>query len=260
MAQTAALVDAVKRALRQRGVTYADVARALGLSESSVKRLFARRDLTLDRLERICALIHLEITDLLDLLRAEESRIAELSEAEERQLVETPKLLLVGVLVLSYWTAGDILQTFHFAEPELVKLLLRLERMRVIELLPGNRIKLKLARNFAWRRGGPIQQFFEARMQHEFFTSSFSREGELRLVSFGGLSRRSNELVQQRLRRIAEEFEGLVQEDRRLDRRLRTANSLVVAVRPWEPGLFSELRREPLPAASPYARMRTHDS
>ena len=34
------LIDALKRALRARGVTYRDVARALELSEPSVKRLF----------------------------------------------------------------------------------------------------------------------------------------------------------------------------------------------------------------------------
>jgi len=256
MSQTGPLVDALKRALRQHGFTYVDVARALDLSESSVKRLFARKDLTLERLERVCALMQLEMTDLLELVRDAESHITELTETQERELVDTPKLLLVGVLVLSYWTAQDILATFRFGEAELVKLLLRLDRMGVIELLPGNRIKLRLARNFAWRKDGPIQRFFEARMQQQFFQSSFTREGELRLVMFGGLSRRSNELIQQRLRRVAEEFDALVQEDRRLDRRMRTGNSLVLAVRPWEPLLFTELRRIRLPADSPYARMR----
>jgi DNA-binding Xre family transcriptional regulator len=256
MTQTAPIFDALKRALRQRGLTYAEVAHALELSESSVKRLFARKDLTLERLERVCALMQLEVTDLLELVRDAESHITELTEAQERELVETPKLLLVGVLVLSYWTAADIMGTFRLAEPELVKLLLRLDRMGVIELLPGNRIKLKLARNFAWRKAGAIQRFFEARMQQQFFESSFSNEGELRLVMFGGLSRRSNELIQQRLRRVAEEFDDLVQEDRRIDRRMRTGNSLVLAVRPWEPLLFTELRRMPLPEAAPYAHMR----
>jgi DNA-binding Xre family transcriptional regulator len=258
MSQTAPIFETLKRSLRQRGLTYADVATALDLSESSVKRLFASRDLTLERLERVCALMQLEVTDLLELVRDVESHITELTEAQERELVDTPKLLLVGVLVLSYWAAEDILATFRFSEAELVKLLLRLDRVGVIELLPGNRIKLKLARSFAWRKDGPIQRFFEARMQQQFFHSSFSHEGELRLVMFGGLSRRSNELIQQRLRRVAEEFDALVQEDRRLDRRMRTGNSLVLAVRPWEPVLFTELRR-PVQDETPYERMHARD-
>src|SRR2546423_7169039 len=162
MSQTAPIFEALKRALRQRSLTYADVAQALALSESAVKRLFARKDLTLERLERVCALMQLEVTDLLDLVRDAESHIAELTEAQERELVETPKLLLVGVLVLSYWTAPDILATFRFGEPQLVQLLLRLDGMGVIDLLPGNRIKLRLARGFAWRKDGAVQRFFDA--------------------------------------------------------------------------------------------------
>jgi len=40
MSQAAQLVDLLKRRLRDRGMTYAVLALRLGLSESSVKRLF----------------------------------------------------------------------------------------------------------------------------------------------------------------------------------------------------------------------------
>jgi len=45
------LVDALKRLLKAHDVTYARVAAGLGLSEASVKRMFSRRDFTLQRLE-----------------------------------------------------------------------------------------------------------------------------------------------------------------------------------------------------------------
>ena len=47
MSQTALLVETLKKSLHQRALTYADVARTLGLSQSSVKRLFAQKDLSL---------------------------------------------------------------------------------------------------------------------------------------------------------------------------------------------------------------------
>ena len=40
MAQTRSLVAALKQVLKGRGLTYADVARGLGMSEASVKRVF----------------------------------------------------------------------------------------------------------------------------------------------------------------------------------------------------------------------------
>lgn len=243
MSQTLLLVDTLKKALRQRGLSYVDVARALRLSESSVKRLFAHRDFSLDRVERICTLMKLELTDLLELMHAAEPRISELSEDQERALVSEPKLLLIGILAISFWTAADILQTFKVSKTELVRMLVHLDRLRIIDLLPDNVIKVRLARNFTWRKDGPIQRFFEERIQQQFFKTSFTHHGERRIVVFGALSRRSNQLLQQRLLKLGEEFDALVQEDKALDHPMRTGTTMVLAIRPWEPTQFTELRR-----------------
>jgi hypothetical protein len=110
--------------------------------------------------------------------------------------------------------------------------------------LPGNRVKLHLARDFSWRRGGPLQRFFEARVQKEYFESSFRGPGEMRFVLHGSLSQHSNALLQARMRKLAEEFDDLANEDRRLERETLWGTTMVVAVRPWELGIFTALRRK----------------
>src|SRR5262245_19110186 len=84
MGQTAALVEVLKRELRSRGVTYAQVARSLRLSEASVKRMFSKRDFTLKRLDRICELTRSELSDLARRLHAEENLVSRLSWEQER--------------------------------------------------------------------------------------------------------------------------------------------------------------------------------
>jgi DNA-binding Xre family transcriptional regulator len=243
MAQTALLLDVVKAALRQRGITYAQVATALKLSESSVKRLFAHKDMPLTRLESICAVMELELADLFELTRSAQRRLTELTEEQERALVDDPKLLMVGVLVLSHWTVEQILEQYQLSQAQLVGLLTRLDRLKIIDLLPGNRIKVRLARNFAWRKGGPIQGFFEQRVQRQFFESSFLGPGELRLTVHGSLSPRSNAVLQLRMRKLAEELDALAEEDKQLDQQSRAGTTVVLAIRPWELSLFTELRR-----------------
>ena len=49
MAETATLMDALKRALRARRISYSKVGEVLDLSEASVKRLFSRGGFTLER-------------------------------------------------------------------------------------------------------------------------------------------------------------------------------------------------------------------
>ena len=244
MPQAVLLIEVVKNALRERGLTYARVAEGLGLSESSVKRVFSQENLSLDRLEQICALMDLEIADLFELTRAAEKRITELTEEQEKVLVSDPKVLLIAILAINHWTAAVMLEKYRFSESELVALLVRLDRLGIIDLLPGNRIKVRLAHNFSWRKGGPIQGFFEERVQEQFFKSSFLGRGELRITLQGSLSAKSNELLQQRMRKLAEEFDSLVGEDRSLDHGMRDGMTMVMAIRPWELALFTELRRK----------------
>jgi hypothetical protein len=52
MPQTQQLVETLKQALRGQKKTYADVAKALELSEARVKRLFADKNLSLARDQR----------------------------------------------------------------------------------------------------------------------------------------------------------------------------------------------------------------
>jgi hypothetical protein len=137
-----------------------------------------------------------------------------------------------------------MLEAYRFSESDLVGLLTRLDRLGIIDLLPGNRIKVRLARNFAWRKGGPIQCFFEERVQEEFFSTAFIDQGEIRIMVQGSVSAKSNELLQQRIRRLAEEFDALVEEDRSLAHGLREGTTLVLAMRPWEFSQFAALRRK----------------
>lgn len=74
MAQTAALVNAPKFVLRGRGVTYAEVAKGIRLSDASVKRIFAARSFTLEQLDQVCSFIGMEISDLAKMVAQDAAR------------------------------------------------------------------------------------------------------------------------------------------------------------------------------------------
>ena len=54
MSTTADLVTALKKELKTAQMTYADLAQALGMAESSVKRMLAKGDMPLSRIDAIC--------------------------------------------------------------------------------------------------------------------------------------------------------------------------------------------------------------
>lgn len=243
MAQVSLLVSELKRYLKAQGVTYAALGIRLGLSESSVKRLFARQSFTLQRLEQICHLLGLEIADLVDLMNERREFLTELTPEQEEALLAEPKLLLMTYLLINGWPLAAIVATFKIEADEAERLLIRLHRARMIELLPFNRVKLLTARNFTWRKNGPVQKFFESEVQREFLAAPFTGHGEqLRFVA-GLLSRTSLVEMQQSIDRMAREFDELVRRDAVLPLNERHSCSAVFAVRPWEFSMFAALRR-----------------
>jgi hypothetical protein len=50
--------------------------------------------------------------------------------------------------------------------------------MGVIELLPGDRIRLKVARDFDWLPDGPIWRFFVGQGLSDFLDSGFDQPGQ----------------------------------------------------------------------------------
>lgn len=241
MTTTRSIVDALKKALKSRGKTYRDVASTLGLSEASVKRLFSERSFTLDRLERICQEVDLGFADLVRLAESESPAVRELTEEQETELVSDTKLLLVAVLLVAGWTYDDIYRQYEFSEPELVRHLTRLDRLDLIELQPNNRVRLRFANDFAWRRNGPIEQYFTRHIKGAFLRSRFAGENEALLFTYGVLSSRSNAIIQRRLQQVASEFNELHREDLRLPLHEREGSSMILAIRPWN--FFSDYLR-----------------
>jgi transcriptional regulator with XRE-family HTH domain len=243
MMHAAALVDALKRALKARGITYARLAQALGLSEASVKRMFSRRDFTLERLDEVCRVAGVDVADLVQDLLAQRPRVSRLSVEQERELVADVKLLLVALCATGNWTLEQIVAAYDITREECIGHLVHLDRLELIELGPGNRIRSLLTRTFSWQPDGPVQRYFRTHIEAEYLDWGFDGPGELLLFVNGMLSRASLAELGTRLRRVAGEFADLHIEDTKLPLAQRHGASLLLAVRPFEPREFRALRR-----------------
>ncbi|MBS97418.1 MAG: transcriptional regulator [Oceanospirillaceae bacterium] len=239
--QTQALISTLKQSLKAAGKTYADVAAVLELSEASVKRLFSTQQMSLDRLDAICQLIGMEISDLVKQMEEHAGRIERLNVEQEREIANDLTLLLITVCVLNRWTLEEILHVHGLDEHTCIQKLARLDKLQIIDLLPKNRIKLKVAANFNWIENGPIQQFFQQRIAAEYFNSRFQSDDEQLIVLNGMLSKSSNQAFQRRMQRLAREFEEFNREDVAQPFEQRHGTTVIIAMRGWRYGLFKDL-------------------
>lgn len=244
MAQTTALIQTLKKQLKAQGKTYVDVAEALGLSEASVKRLFSEQNFTLQRLESVSQLAGLELTELFRLLAREQQRLTQLSREQEQEIASDLELLLVAVSVINGFSYADILSAYELSEHQCIQKLAQLDRLKIIDLLPNNRIKLKVDPNFTWLPNGPIQQFFQQKVEQDFFRSRFDKQHEKLIVLNGVMTPETNIAMQKKMERLAEEFNHLIQDDASQPMSTKHGNTMVIAIRQWQYSLFKSYQKQ----------------
>lgn len=236
-------VEALKKSLRARGLTYADLARRIGLSEPSVKRMFSRGSFTLARIEQILRVLELELVEVARMARRDAPGPAELTLEQEAVLAKDERLLSVFWLILNDWRFAEIAEEFAISRTELTLAFARLARARLIEWGPGERARLKVPRDFQWRPGGPVKRAYGARVMQEFLRSRFDGAHELLRFEAREVSIESAAVLRRKLERLAAEFNELADVDSSLPAARRTATGLLVSCRPWAFSVVNALKK-----------------
>jgi hypothetical protein len=107
---------------------------------------------------------------LAELLQAPASSVPPvdtLTSDQEAQFISDDKLLLVAVRALNHWSLATghwplakIVGFYEITKLDVVKPLRILDRMGVIEFLPGDRIRRRAKPYFDWLPDGPIRRYF----------------------------------------------------------------------------------------------------
>lgn len=246
MAQATRLVQELKNQLKLSGLTYRELASELGLSESAVKQMFSSGNMTLTRLDKICEILSIDLSDLVQLSENAGKQLQSLSLEQEAELISDPKLLLTAYCLFNHWSFSDILERYELTEVEGIRYLAKLDRMKFIELLPGNKVKTLIASNFNWLPNGPIESYFRKEVQGPFFNTSFTEDDSLRLVKNGDISKVARQQILERLHSIGQLFDDTVRQERKLPLAERQGTTMVLAIRHWMFEAFVNLeRRQP---------------
>lgn len=245
MAMSKELIQAVRAELRAAGLTYADLARQLGSSESTVKRMFSRGDMPLSRLDEVLKVLNVDLNDLHRRMALLRTTPNELTHSQERAVVSDRRLMLVAICCQSEWSFEQILHYYHLEQIELIKHMTRLDKIGLIELRAQNRYSLKLAKGFRWRPNGPVMAFFRDRAMAEYFSGGFDGNGEALILVHGTISSAVAPSFSERLQRLAQDFSRQHLADQPLADEHRTSYTLVLGMRDWLFSEFGDLVRSP---------------
>lgn len=256
MDETRQLVDALKRCLKMRGLTYRALALRIGLSEASVKRIFSARSFTLKRLEQVCGALGISVAELVRMIDNGHGRATTLSMEQEQALARDPALLSYFYLLLNGWTEQEIQRGYEFDEPQVQKLCARLIELEVIESFPRRGHRLRINRQIVWRKDGPVRRAYERQVKAEFLQADFTGPGDFFGWQPAELTAASIEVLKRKLALLHREFLAMAELDA-TSTKARHSTALLLAFRPWVFSLVAVRRRKPGRSAGPASNSGT---
>lgn len=231
------VIEALKSLLKQQKKTYKDVAGWLSLSEGSVKRLFSKSDMSIERLLLILSNLGRDMNDLVCAMNADSRQISQITQAQESELVEDIPAMLTALAVLSDLKFAEIVEHYQLGEPTVERALLKLDKMRILTLLPNNHYQLNVHPNFRWLAGGPIQLFFMDNLAASFVSDELKADEEILLLG-GMLGDESAKRLKWLVDEFTQRFQQLNIADRALPLSEKDATFVVLSKRKnWFSGM-----------------------
>jgi transcriptional regulator with XRE-family HTH domain len=157
------IMNLIKNKAREAHLTQQRVASELRVSLATVKRWWAGKGVQLGSLNRLCGLIGVSLSQLLVEIEANASTYT-YSLEQEKVLAQHPRVLALFDLLVSGKTAKFIQSKYSFSDDEMFSMLVKLDRVGLIELHEKNRVKLKQTGEPQWIVGGPLSLKYRKRM------------------------------------------------------------------------------------------------
>jgi transcriptional regulator with XRE-family HTH domain len=146
----------LRSAMKAQGMNYAELGRRVGLSESGIKKVFAANDISLTRLNQLCDALDLPLAELVAIGNDSMPEPLELSpEAEAYLLKDRATFRLFFLLLTEPKSFREIVREHKVPQDQARQSLIHLERLKLIERHPGDRVVVKV-RPALFKSGGAL--------------------------------------------------------------------------------------------------------
>jgi transcriptional regulator with XRE-family HTH domain len=186
----------LKALLKQRRLSYADLAERLGSSEAAVKNMFHKRRVDLDRLDKICEVIGMSLFDFMALVGQHQDGDFHFDEHQEEFLMDHQgHFAFFAALLFHRKSLKQIAEENGLSAVSVHRYVRDLEALGLIERRSENHIIFHKRGRLVWRKGGPWMR--------KYYRDLTSKQAEIMvkcadhpdyLVNFGMFSLRRKDL------------------------------------------------------------------
>jgi transcriptional regulator with XRE-family HTH domain len=171
------VIPKIKQLLKGRGLSYSDVAIALSLSESSVKKLFMGSDISLSRVLKICELLEIDLIDVLaDIKESPLQKFKFTKDQEDLLYTNDSCFNLYWMLVIEEIKLFEIKSQFGVDNKYLYPLLRELDRLDLIKWINDENIKTPAMDLILWENSGKLVHKLKRTWPQRVFDKAIKNE------------------------------------------------------------------------------------
>lgn len=208
------LITALRKHLRAQGWTARKIAAHFQIGEATAKRWLTGKGLTLDKLDALTAICGLTLGELArEAERPAAGLASELTLAQEKALSTDIFLAFLFTTLLGGNSIEEISRDFSVPTRDMDAALLRLERLALIDRLPGGRVRALIDRAIVWRKS-PMRTLFEVYMKPQFMAMDFAADDAIYASEVMKLSAQGAAMLAEAIDRHRREVQNLAEHDR----------------------------------------------
>jgi transcriptional regulator with XRE-family HTH domain len=139
-------LQVIKRKLKERNMTYVDIADILAVSQNTVKRMLNAKDISFERLLTLAELCGLKLDTLLEEAKARPTPYNYFTSQQDEAFYRMPNLWHYFSELFYYSKSPETIQKENdITELSTYRYLRAMEKLSLLELLPNNNIKFLIA-------------------------------------------------------------------------------------------------------------------
>ena len=162
-----AILEIAKKLLKERQLSYSDISKHWHLSLPAVKAAMNSANLPLARIISLCDLLGISLKDLLELLNRDTGKGFRITPAQEEFFSQHPSYLCYFLELLNK-SPAEIERTHNITAKSSRVYLKALEKLGLIQVFPGDKIKMKARSPILWSDHGPLGAIFSKTMLLQF--------------------------------------------------------------------------------------------
>lgn len=230
------MLTALRQHLRHQGWTARRIAGHFTIGEATAKRWLVGKGLTLEKLEALAGLCGLTLAELAREAEQPPAGVAnELTLAQEKALSSDIFLAFLFMTILGGNSPNEIARDFSVPPRDMDAALIRLERLALIDRLPGGRVRPLIDRAIVWRKT-PMRSLFEMYMKPQFVAMDFAAEDAVYASEVMKLSAQGAAMLAEAIDKHRREIQALAEQDREIAHLPRRWFGMLCAARPLDMG------------------------